>query len=91
MLNKNKAFEIAKKAIIQKQQQSDYKDFSPAAFHEETDAFWTFVSGSQAMIDDGIVPGAFFVHIDKIDGHIWTRREEETFYQRRSIPELQAA
>lgn len=91
MLNKNKAFEIAKKAISQRQQQSEYNDFSPVRFLEETDTFWTFVSGSQAMIDDGIIPGAFFVHIDKTDGHIWTRREEENFYQRLSIPELQTA
>ncbi len=91
MLNKNKAFEIAKKAISQRQQQSEYNDFSPVKLLEETDAFWTFVSGSQAMIDDGIIPGAFFVHIDKTDGHIWTRREEENFYQRQSIPELQPA
>ena len=91
MLSKNKAFEKAKEAIIQKQQKSDYNDFSPVTFLEETDAFWTFVSGSQAMIDDGIIPGAFFVHIDKTDGHLWTRREEEIFYQRQSIPELQAA
>ena len=91
MLSKNKALEIAKKAIIQRQQQSEYNDFSPVKFIEETDTFWTFVSGSQAMIDDGIVPGAFFVHIDKTDGHLWTRREEEMFYQRQSVSELQAA
>ena len=91
MVSKNKAFKIAEKAISQRQQQSEYNDFSPVRFLEETEAFWTFVSGSQAMINDGIVPGAFFVHVDKTDGHIWTRREEEIFYQRQSIPELQAA
>ena len=91
MLSKNKAFEIAKKAISEKQQKSSYNDFSPVSFLEETEAFWTFVSGSEAMIEDGIIPGAFFVHIDKTDGHIWTRHEEALYHQRQSIPELQTA
>ncbi len=91
MLNKNKAFEIAKKAISQRQQQSKYNDFSPIELNSENDSFWTFISGSQAMINDGGVPGAFFVSIDKTDGHIWTRPEKENFYQRQSIPELQPA
>ncbi len=91
MLNKNTALEIAEKEIFRLQKQSDYKDFSPVEFHYETESFWTFLSGSESMIDDGIIPGAFFVHVDKTDGHIWTRREEEIFYQRRSIPEMQAA
>ena len=43
------------------------------------------------MINDGIIPGAFFVSIDKADGHNWTRDEKEIFYQRQSVPELQAA
>lgn len=91
MLNKKKAFDIAEKAIKSLQESSRYDDFSPIELFEETDAFWTFVSGSQAMFDDGIIPGAFFVSVDKTDGHIWTRREKEDFYQSKSIPELQTA
>ncbi|MGI8638875.1 MAG: hypothetical protein ACR2MG_02840 [Pyrinomonadaceae bacterium] len=91
MLSKSEGFEIAEKFVSQKQQQSDYNDFSAIELHQETDSFWTYVSGSQAMIDDGIIPGAFFVSIDKTDGHIWTRDEKENYYQRKSVPELQAA
>ena len=91
MLNKHKALEIAEKEICRLQKQSDYNDFSPAEFHYETDSFWTFLSGSQAMIDDGIIPGAFFVSVDKTDGHIWTRREKENYFIQKSKPELQAA
>lgn len=91
MLNKKKAFDIAEKAIKSLQESSHYEDFSPVEHFEETDAFWTFVSGSQAMFDDRIIPGAFFVSVDKIDGHILTRREKEDFYQGKSIPELQPA
>jgi hypothetical protein len=43
------------------------------------------------MIEDGYIPGAFFVSVDKTDGHIWTRNEKEIFYQRQSVTELQAA
>jgi hypothetical protein len=89
MLNKNKAFDIAEKAIKSLQESSHYDDFSSVELFEETEAFWTFISGSQAMFDDGIIPGAFFVSVDKTDGHIWTRRETEDFYQSKSIPELQ--
>ena len=91
MLNKNEGFEIAKKAINQKQKKSGYNDFSAIELHQETDSFWTFVSGSQTMIEDDYIPGAFFVSVDKTDGHIWTRNEKEIFYQRQSVTELQAA
>lgn len=91
MLSKNKAFDIAEKEIEKLQKSSEYDDFSPVTFYEETETFWTFVSGSDAMFADGIVPGAFFVSVDKTDGHIWTRGEKEEFYQRQSVPELQAA
>lgn len=91
MLSKTEAFKIAEKAISEMQQKSDYNDFSPVELNAENDFFWTYVSGSQAMINDGCAPGAFFVSIDKTDGHIWTRREMEIFYQRQSVPERQAA
>ena len=91
MLNKNKALKIAEKEICRLQKQSDYNDFSPVEFHNETESFWTFLSGSDAMIEDGIIPGAFFVSVDKTDGHIWTRQEKENYFTQKSKPELQAA
>ncbi len=91
MLNKQKAFEIAVKEIEERQKSSNYDDFSPVQLHAETEAFWIFVSGSDAMFNDGGVPGAFFAVVDKTDGHIWTRSEQEKFYTQKSIPELQAA
>lgn len=80
MLNKQQALQIAEKAIKEMQKSSDYKDFSPVCLKTETDAFFTFVSGSDAMFNDGIVPGAFFVTVDKRDGHLWTKQETEKFY-----------
>jgi hypothetical protein len=91
MLNREKALEIAMKELERRQKLSNYNDFSPVEIHEENDLFWTFVSGSEAMFEDGYVPGAFFVSVDKTDGHIWTRSETENYYQQNSIPELQTA
>ncbi len=91
MLDKKKAFEIAEQRIKALQQRSNYNDFTPVVFQEETDAFWTYVSGSDAMFNDGIVPGAFFVSVDKADGHIWTRQEKENYFTQKSKPELQPA
>ncbi len=91
MLNKNQALEIAEKTIHELQKKSDYNDFSPVEFNGETESFWIYVSGSQAMIDDGIIPGAFFAVVDKTDGHIWTRSEQEYYFTRKFKPELQAA
>lgn len=91
MLDKKKAFEIAEQRIKELQQRSNYDDFTPVVFQEETDAFWTYVSGSDAMFNDGIVPGAFFVSVDKADGHIWTRQEKENYFTQKSKPELQPA
>ncbi|CAN5196863.1 hypothetical protein BH20ACI1_BH20ACI1_01210 [soil metagenome] len=91
MLNENQALEIAKKKIKELQEKSGYNDFSQVELHYETELFWTYLSGSQAMINDGYIPGAFFVSVDKTDGHIWTRQEKENYFQQKSIPELQAA
>ena len=91
MLNKNRALEIAEKTIYKLQKESEYNDFSPVELHGETESFWIYVSGSQAMIDDGIIPGAFFAVVDKTDGHIWTRSEQENYYKQQYKPELQAA
>lgn len=89
MLNEKEALEIAKKAVSRMKKETKYNDFSALELHAETESFWTFVSGSQAMINDGIIPGAFFVSVDKTDGHVWTRREKEDYYQSKSNRELQ--
>ena len=91
MLSKTEALEIAEKEIRKLQKASGYDDFSPIELHEVTDDFLTYISGSDAMFDDGYVPGAFFVSVDKTDGHIWTRQEKETYFTKKSKPELQAA
>ena len=91
MLSKKETYNIALKKIEELQKSSNYDDFSPVKLHEENDAFRTYVSGSDVMYKDGYVPGAVFVNVDKTDGHIWTRSEQENYYKQKSISELQAA
>lgn len=96
MISKIKALSIARKAIKSKQSKTKYTDFSEIRLNEENSQFWVFVSGSEKMYNDGHIPGAFFVHIDKKDGHILSCEEEASFYQKSAkknqpIPELQAA
>jgi hypothetical protein len=97
MISKIKALSIAEKVIKAKQSETDYDDFSEITLNAETDNFWTFVSGSEKMFENGIIPGAFFVHIDKSNGHILSSSEESDFYKKslksmtRQIDKLQAA
>ncbi|MCC7118991.1 MAG: hypothetical protein IT310_10740 [Anaerolineales bacterium] len=39
--------------------------------------YYTFFSASKEWLAAGLIPGALFVNIDKIDGHIWTDSEKK--------------
>ena len=54
-------------------------DFSPAELVRDDGLTWTFVSSSQKLQEEGCVPGAIFVRVDKRDGHIWTNDEIEQY------------
>lgn len=56
-------------------------EFSSVKLVDDEPLAWTFVSGSRQLQDEGCVPGAFFVTVDKRDGHIWTRDETEQYYE----------
>ncbi|MGH9832318.1 MAG: hypothetical protein ACREBD_06305 [Blastocatellia bacterium] len=51
--------------------------FDPVMYCRETDLFWTFVAGSEELIELGYVPGAIHISVDKLDGHVWTPEEME--------------
>ncbi len=55
-------------------------EFGPVTLMSDEDVSWTFISGSRQLQDEGCVPGAFFVTIDKRDGHIWSDDETERYY-----------
>jgi hypothetical protein len=54
--------------------------FNPASLQYETDVYWTFAAASQELRQQGIVPGAIHVCVDKRDGHIWSSEELDRFY-----------
>ena len=48
----------------------------------ENERAWTFFAPIPKLIDAGWVPGAIVVLIDKLDGHIWTEKEESEFFKK---------
>lgn len=55
-------------------------EFSPTQLFSDEGVSWIFLSGSQQLMNEGWVPGALFVTVDKRDGHIWTDEETEQYY-----------
>lgn len=43
----------------------------------ERPRWWAFFAPSQQLQDEGHIPGAIFVSIDKLDGHVWTPEEQQ--------------
>jgi hypothetical protein len=59
---------------------SEYK-FGEMWFKREEEPFWVFAAASQELQDEGYVPGAIYVLVDKSDGHFWSDEEQEQYYQ----------
>ncbi|MGH9836092.1 MAG: hypothetical protein ACRD9Y_23970, partial [Blastocatellia bacterium] len=55
-------------------------DFGPVVLESEGDGYWKFVCASDRMQEEGYVPGAIFVRVDKRDGHVWSENETEQYY-----------
>ena len=66
-------------------------DFSPTTLLWDEPLTWTFVSGSQQLHEEGCAPGAFFVKVDKGDGHIWSEDEVEQYYTELAAQRTQAS
>jgi hypothetical protein len=72
----------ARRLIEKSPRLSSYTDFSSLRLKDESSEFWTFVSGSNQWYEDGGVPAAIYISVDKRDGHIWSREELEQFYMK---------
>lgn len=64
---------------VMAEQQAQYPDmtFSPLQFslpHGGV-ACWAFLAACKEWQEKGLIPGALFVSVDKLDGHVWTREE----------------
>lgn len=54
--------------------------FAPVAYLRESARWWTFFAGSPQLQSEGLIPGAVFASIDKLDGHVWTPEEMEHLF-----------
>ncbi len=79
------AKQIAEDYIAETIRQSEFLsryEFSPIlGLQSENDAFWTFMRGSTALGDLGIVPGAVYACVDKHTGRVWTLDEVGKYYE----------
>lgn len=78
----DEALEVARHAIARVISESDRLSkytFGEVGFLRENDRVWTFAAGSEDLIEQGYVPGAVIVSVDKEDGHVWTREETEQY------------
>lgn len=82
-INVEKAKQIAQREIEARRCASPVFsgfDFSAVGLEQENERFWVFAAGSEEAFDEGIVPNAIYVCVDKTDGHVWNRQEQELFY-----------
>jgi hypothetical protein len=57
----------------------DY-EFGEVWFKREEAPFWVFAAASQELQDEGYIPGAVYVLVDKRNGHFWSGEEQEQYY-----------
>jgi hypothetical protein len=83
MLTFEQAKEIAAREIERLTSEPPLRDyvFGEMWFKREEEPFWVFASASQELQDEGYVPGAVYVLVDKLDGHIWSGEEEGQYYR----------
>ncbi|MGH9845111.1 MAG: hypothetical protein ACREEM_40865 [Blastocatellia bacterium] len=55
--------------------------FGEMWFKREEEPFWVFAAASQKLQDEGYIPGAVYILVDKCDGHLWSDEEQERYYQ----------
>lgn len=77
-ISREEAFQIAERWIVQRQAERwPNIAFDPLQFCSEDAMWWTFCSGSEAWRQQGLLPGALYALIDKLDGHLWQAQETE--------------
>ncbi|MGH9831868.1 MAG: hypothetical protein ACRD9Y_02560 [Blastocatellia bacterium] len=68
-------------AVINGSERLRKYEFGPVKFWRETDRYWVFSAGSRQLMDEGYVPGAISACVDKLDGHVWSIKEQEQYAQ----------
>lgn len=55
--------------------------FEPMCFVYDDPMRWVFRSHITELVAQGMVPGALFAVVDKLDGHIWQDGESERYFE----------
>lgn len=69
------------KKIIAADPELSEPEVEEARLVRENERAWTFAADIPKLIDEGWVPGAVIVMIDKTDGHVLTETEQAEFHK----------
>ena len=84
MFDLNEAINAARREvekIIDADPQLTKSEVEEVRLERETETMWTFAADIPKLIDQGWVPGAITVLIDKRDGHVLSEEEQDEFHQ----------
>lgn len=85
MFNLEKAKQIAErevKQILARRTDLQKYEFGAVHFVRENDWYLVFSAASEQLQEEGYIPGAIMVAVDKFDGHIWTKSEHDNLVAR---------
>jgi len=68
--------------IIEDDSELDESEVEEISFERENEWAWTFTAKIPKLIEEGWIPGAITVLIDKNDGHVWTEEEQSEFHKK---------
>ena len=73
---------IAEEAIAQTQKElCPGYTFEPVQFLREGAMWWDFGAVSEDLAREGYAPGRIDARVDKLDGHLWSQKEQATLYR----------
>lgn len=84
MFDLEEAQSIARKEVekvIDADPQLNRSEVDEIRLERETERAWTFTADIPKLINQGWLPGAITVFIDKKDGHVWTEEEQTSFHK----------
>jgi hypothetical protein len=90
MITKEKALQIAQKAAEEKIASSPdrlARKYSSAELSREYNEALEFFISCPELLSSDYAPGGFFVFVDKMDGHVWNKKEIEAFFAARAVKE----
>ncbi|HEU4327338.1 MAG TPA: hypothetical protein VFS21_29645 [Roseiflexaceae bacterium] len=80
LLDDNKALVVGNNELQKLEIESPQLHFYPPRVHSSYPLWFKVVIGCKEWIEDGFIPGAVVLFVDKIDGHIWTNEQIDEFF-----------